>query len=143
MEPMKIRGAALEDTSSIAALLDQLGYPSKYESVEQRIRLHLNDPSTILLIAEIGGSVVGFSSFHLIPLIHDDGYMGRITAFVVDKENRRQGIGKALIQKIETFGLQMGCKRFEVASNENREDAHRFYERFGYKPTSKRFIKKV
>lgn len=93
-------------------------------------------------MAEIDGDVVGFASFHAIPLMHADGCLGRITAMCVRSDHRRSGIGRGILDAIHRHAVEAGCRRIEVTSGDHRvDDAHRFYMSCGYKPCDQRFQK--
>jgi len=138
---MKIRLAEERDIEAIASLLGQLGYPSRGSDVLSRLRIYLADNRSISMVAEWGDRVIGLISFHRIPLLHESGDLGRITALVVDESHRRKGIARSLIQAIEEYGRNNGCARFEVTTNEKRKDAHSLYQAMGYEPVLKRFLK--
>lgn len=138
---MEIRKPTLEDLEEVSPLLTQLGYPSQDSSLSSRMRAHAEDPASVLFIAEVEEGVAGLIAFHLIPLIHADGYLGRITALVVGEAFRRKGIARKLMETVEDWGRQRGCTRFEVTTNEKRLDAHAFYQTSGYRISSKRFYK--
>ena len=138
---MKIRFVEEKDSEAIAILLCQLGYPNRGSDVLPRLRVYLADKRSTSMVAEIDNQIIGFISFHIIPLIHENGELGRITALVVDESHRRKGIARALIQAVEGFGRSNGCARFEVTANEKRTDAHLLYQAMGYEPVLKRFIK--
>lgn len=94
-----------------------------------------------MLVAIEDKKVVGFISLHLIPLIHENGYLSCVTALVVDESCRKQGVGQALLKKAESYALKNGAVRTEITSGEKRTETHDFYQKNGYQEISKRFIK--
>lgn len=136
-----VRRAAVNDAADVAALLAELGYPNPQQDIESRIREHHASRQAAVFVAESGGKIVGLASFQQVPLFHAPGYLGRITSFIVSDSHRRRGIGRALVLAIEEFAWKNGCERIEVTSGDGRTDAHAFYERLGFAPVSRRFIK--
>lgn len=137
---IKIRRVRPSDAPSIRKLLQVLGYQSNLSATKKQIQAYSNK-SSLAILPELNGEEAGFISFHLVPLFHMDGFLGRITALVVDKNFRRKGIALKLVRYIEVFGKKRGCRRFEVTTNEKRSDAHRFYAEMGYRKASRRYVK--
>ena len=138
-----IRSAVEADAGAISDLLGQLGYPSSRDQVIGRLSAH-SDDSSVVLVAVSGEAVIGFVSFHRIPLIHEAGSLGRITAMCIASGYRRSGAGRALLAELENRARASGCDRIEVTSGERRaEDAHRFYQSCGYVSDSRRFQKRL
>lgn len=141
MGEVEIRSAQQADAEALARLMAELGYPLDVETARERLRLLLSSPADAILSATLGGEPVGIIGTHVIPLLHRDGILGRITAFVVASEHRGRGIGAQLLRAAEAHLWAQGCERIEVTSGHRRLDAHRFYEREGYQTESKRFLK--
>lgn len=136
-----IRSAQPGDAASITQLLASLGYQLAAADVTSRLGVYAH-PDSRVFVAEISGDLVGFLSFHSIPLFHARGCLGRITAMSVDPRFHRQGVGKALITAAEAFARTCDCRRLEVTSGDHRAgDAHVFYEAMGYHVDCRRFIK--
>jgi GNAT superfamily N-acetyltransferase len=55
-----------------------------------------------------------------------------IGALVVDRKHRRLGIGRALMNRPETWARERGCSMVRLTSSATRTAAHRFYEDIGY-----------
>ncbi len=83
---LHVRHATLDDTPVIAALLAELGYPTSAEHAARRLA-RLSDSEDVVLLAESADGPVGFASVHLIPLVHLDARLARITAFVVSERS--------------------------------------------------------
>ena len=66
---------------------------------------------------------------------------GRILALVTLRTMRRHGIGRALITTAEKDFAQRGILRIALNTRLAREDAHKFYESFGYERNGFRFTK--
>jgi GNAT superfamily N-acetyltransferase len=136
-----IRPAGTGDAEAVASLLAQLGYPQTVELVGERLDELSALDSARVLVATNGDDVVGVGALHVLPVLHEQPKLGRVTALVVARRCRGRGVGQALMDALETMAREAGCGRIEVTSNLRREGAHAFYERLGYEETSKRFVK--
>ena len=95
----------------------------------------------VVLVAELGGAVIGCLSTSVMRVLHRPAPVGRISMMVVDEALRSRGIGTALVRAAEHTLAAQGCYMVEVTSNVRRIEAHRFYERLGYEKTSVRLAK--
>ena len=136
-----IRQALLGDAAGFPNLMTELGYPATERFDKERLAQLASDAGDVVFIADCAGVIVGFLSFHVIPLFHVEGNLGRITALVVSSRFRRCGIGKELVTAAEEFAWAHGCVRVEITSGAHRADAHAFYEAVGYRQETRRFLK--
>ena len=135
------REACPEDAESIARLIDVLGYELNSIHVAHRLEAYREDFSRVFVALNDAG-LVGFLSFHAIPLFHEAAMLGRITAMAIDPNHQREGIGSSLVKAAEDFAISVGCSRMEVTSGDRREqDAHLFYAAKGYSSDCRRFLK--
>jgi len=130
---MLIRPAQLSDASAIADLSTQLGYPSRPEETEARLRDVLDQSDGSILIAEEGGAVIGWLQVVGTHYIDSDPF-ALITGLVVDESRRSRGIGAALVEAAVEWAAEAehGYSTIRVRSNVVRERAHAFYERLGF-----------
>jgi len=128
---MTIRSAHLDDVSAIANLSTQLGYPSRPEETEIRLRDVLNQSDGSILVAEDQGAVVGWLQVVGTHYIDSDPF-ALITGLVVDETRRSKGIGAALVEAAVEWAAERGYRTIRVRSNVVRERAHAFYERLGF-----------
>jgi GNAT superfamily N-acetyltransferase len=111
--------------------------------IGDRLEAYSNGNSRVFIAAN-DTDVIGFLSFHAIPLFHEAAMLGRITAMAIDPDHQREGIGSSLVSAAENFGISIGCSRMEVTSGDRREhDAHRFYLAQGYRSDCRRFLKQL
>ena len=137
-----IRRARFIDVDVLAELVTQLGYPTDANEMIVRLRTLLTESDNHLgAVAELGGKVVGVIAAALSYHIEHAGAYGRITALSVDGRQRRQGIGAALLAYAESWLFRRGATVCIVNSHLRRLDAHRFYEREGYRNTGYRLEK--
>jgi predicted N-acetyltransferase YhbS len=137
-----IRRAALEDCAALAGLIGQLGYEVTAAAVAERLAA-MEAEGRAVLVAELGGEVVGCLSTSMMRVLHRPAPVGRISMMVVDAAVRGRGIGAELVRAAERELVAAGCRLVEVTSNLARADAHRFYERLGYERTSLRLARDV
>jgi len=97
----------------------------------------------VVLVAELGGAVIGCLSTSVMRVLHRPAPVGRISMMVVDAALRSRGIGAQLVRAAEAALAGQGCYMVEVTSHARRTDAHRFYERLGYARTSVRLAKEL
>jgi GNAT superfamily N-acetyltransferase len=97
-------------------------------------------PGSDLLVAELDGEVVGVCQ--LIVFRHFQrrgGLCAEIESVHVHPSHRSQGIGGALVEATIERARAAGCYRVQLTSNNQRVDAHRFYERLGFTPSHQGF----
>jgi GNAT superfamily N-acetyltransferase len=64
-----------------------------------------------------------------------------LSALIVAGDHRGQGVGRSLVDTVETWALGRGAGRIVVAAGLARPGAHAFYERLGYEHTARRYSK--
>ena len=138
-KPLRIREATPRDSEALAELISALGYEAEPADVRRRLAA-LRKAGEAPLVAEKEG-LVGCLTWHVTPVLHRPGPVGRITLLVVAEKERGNGIGTALVEAVEARLTGLGCVLIEVTSNVKRLRAHSFYERLGFERTSYRFGK--
>jgi GNAT superfamily N-acetyltransferase len=136
------RLAGREDVAAIVRLLadDELGsqreccedpLPESYYTAFEQIN---RDANHELIVAEINREVIGTLHLMFLPSL---GYQGGLRAEIesvrVDKRYRGRGIGSELMQWTMERARGRGAHLIQLTSHKSRQDAHRFYERLGFK----------
>jgi GNAT superfamily N-acetyltransferase len=138
-----IRDATAADAAQVAALLGELGYPTKEAQARARIEtLTVRDDFRVRVFAD-GDAILGVGSLQVHPGLEHDEPIGFITALVVSKQARRRGVGRALVDDLLDFARRRGCARVNVGSGLRRTDAHAFYEGIGFTRSGIRFRKNL
>ncbi len=143
MLPCIIRAVELTDAPEIATLVTQLGYPTSAAEMEGRLKVLLSQANYTIYVATIEDSVVGMVGAYLGYALEYDGPYGRLTGLVVDEKWRGRGLGKLLMEKIESWVMQRGASWLILTSGVHRTNAHRFYRNLGYQETGLRFAKRL
>jgi len=136
-----IREARPEDAEALSSLIDELGFHAAPSDVAARLELLARQACPALVADE--GQVIGCLTWNMMPVLHRDTPVGRISMLVVTSARRCGGVGAALVAEAEARMSALGCTLVEVTSNDRLEGAHRFYERLGYRRTSLRFGKTI
>jgi GNAT superfamily N-acetyltransferase len=136
-----VRGATLSDVEKIAALVSQLGYQTTADDMRLRLERLLPHPEHIMFVAETSGDVVGLVAAHIGQGLENNDPHARVTGLVVDGHWRGGGVGKMLMEHIESWCRNRGVRNVILTSGNHRVDAHKFYQRIGYTATGQRFIK--
>jgi ribosomal protein S18 acetylase RimI-like enzyme len=124
------------DAEGLARLATQLGYPTTAEQAARRAAEVLGRPWHRVLVAVVGGDVVGW--IHVAPSVTlESDPAAEIAGLVVDEAFRGLGIGARLIDEAERWAGDQGFARMRVRSNVKRNRAKRFYERAGYEVTKR------
>jgi ribosomal protein S18 acetylase RimI-like enzyme len=134
----RIREAVATDTAAIERLLRAWRSQAAASGIRNRLGqlLIAGEPP---LVAELD-EVVGCVGWHVMPTLQH-GKLGRITLILVAERQRRQGIGRALIEAAETRLRKAGCKTIEAISDIAIVNAHGFFRRLGYVQASYRFTR--
>jgi GNAT superfamily N-acetyltransferase len=138
---LTIRDAGPGDARALATLVGQLGYPTTAKDVTRRVDRLRTSAADRLVVAELGGEVVGLASLHTSLSIEYDEPAAKLSAIIVDERHRRRGIGEALVAAMEMEARRRGCCLIFLTTAERRNDAHAFYRRIGFEETGRRFAK--
>ena len=141
MSQVKIRNACLDDSSAIARLMPQLGYPTTPDEMRERLEAILSNLDYITFIAEVRKEVVGMVGAGIGRYYESNGVYGRLLALVVDERWRGRGIGASLVARAERWLKARQATSIVVNSGRHRSEAHRFYSLLGYEETGVRFVK--
>lgn len=91
------------------------------------------DPRATLYVARLDGRVVG--TFQLVffrALLRHGTLLAHAEAVQVDPDVRGKGVGRAMMDFAIAEARRRGAGSLQLASNKQRLDAHRFYERAGF-----------
>jgi ribosomal-protein-alanine N-acetyltransferase len=89
-------------------------------------------PQSICLVAERNGIAVGFGAAWIV------GECLQILQVTVQKEVRRQGVGKGILAALEAEGKKKGCGRSELEYRDDNASALILYGKAGYLTVGKR-----
>jgi GNAT superfamily N-acetyltransferase len=126
-----IRNAQVTDINEISRLCSQLGYKVNPEEIAFRLERLIQNEENAIFVFESQGSLSGWVHVfgkHLIELEYAE-----IGGLVVDNNFRRQGIGEELMRKSEEWAKENGYNSIRLRSGGQRKEAHKFYEKIGYK----------
>lgn len=138
---MKFRIATEDDLSSIVRMLaaDFLGQQrERYEdplpdSYIKAFREIDADPKNELIVAERDGDVGGTLQLTYTPSISFQGSKRcTVESVRVDEKYRGQGIGREMMLWAIERAKEKGCVSMQLTTNNDRIDAHRFYECLGF-----------
>ena len=127
----RIRSAIEDDSTQLAGLAGQLGYPSSPQQVAARLAVILARPDHAVFVAEVDGQIAGWVHAYACRTVESELY-AEIGGLVVDSHRRGQGVGKALMARAETWAGGLGIREVRLRSNILREEAHQFYQAIGY-----------
>ncbi len=131
---MEIGPISEDDLPALAALYQQLkSNDPSVEKMRQALQIIQSNPNQLILGAKIDGQLVGsvlgvacqmlFGQCKSFMLVED---------VVVDVEQRRAGVGTALMLEIERFAATRNCSYIILLTEADRVGAQRFYLSLGY-----------
>ncbi|OBZ10565.1 hypothetical protein A8L34_18425 [Bacillus sp. FJAT-27264] len=146
-----IRKAHKSDAPELHRLMVQLiSKPLQLEEVEKRLDFIATSPIEELYVctgeksgdlAEGHERLLGALGFRVRENIEDYTRYGEISVLVTDKESRRLGVGRQLVEYAEELAAARDCIGTWLVSGTEREEAHTFYKKLGYEITGYRFVK--
>ena len=130
-----MRIASVADAGVVAGLLDQ--FNREYNTptpgpamLGARLERLLSSGSVVALLA--GEPAVGLALLTLRPNVWYEGAVASLDELYVVPDERRHGIGTALLNAAEEECRQRGSELLEINVDGEDTDARRFYERHGY-----------
>jgi len=110
-------------------LLPQLSRSASAVSAAH-LREIVGSDATTLLIARVGGAIVGSLTLAVFPL--PTGRRAWIEDVVVDADARGHGVGEALTRAAVEQAAALGARTVDLTSRPSRTAAHRLYEKVGF-----------
>jgi len=93
-----------------------------------------SDPNHELVVAELNGEVIGTLHLMFLPSISfQGGLRAQIESVRVDTKYRNQGVGMEMMKWAVERAKLRGAHVIQLTTHLSRKDAHRFYERLGFK----------
>ena len=154
-----IRPARPTDTDDIVRLTNQLGYDIALPETADRIRRIVSRDDQQFLVAVAEDRPIAWVHAAILELVESEAFV-IIAGLVVDRDYRRQGVARLLMEHVEDWASRRGCFIIRLNSSSTRTGAHQFYEQLGYEniktqysfakalngarePTLKRFVPRV
>lgn len=101
-------------------------YYDAFDAIDQ-------DPNNELVVAVVGGKVVGVLQLTFIPyLTYRGGWRALIEGVRVDSTQRSSGTGRKLFEWAIERARERGCHMVQLTSDKERPDAIRFYRGLGF-----------
>lgn len=131
--------AIADDVPAIVRLLadDPLGAGRETApddpSYEQAFAQIDADPQQVLVVAWVGGEVVGCLQLTFIPgLSHAGATRAQVEGVRVAPSHRSRGLGEQMLRWCAEYSRGRGARMLQLTTNASRTRAHGFYERLGY-----------
>ena len=90
------------------------------------IRDTYNQPQAFIVTAEVDGKIAGYC---IVYFVLDEGEIARIA---VSHSFRRKGVGRKLLEHVETICAEKGIVRLMLDVRESNESARSFYKNFAF-----------
>jgi len=135
---INVRKAVKEDLPAVLELYKQPdmddGHVLAIEEAERIFERMQNYPDYAIYVAELDGQIVGtFALAILDNLAHMGVKSALVEDVVVSPEFQRHGIGRQMMRSAMALCKEKGCYKLALSSNVKRENAHRFYEKLGFR----------
>ncbi len=128
----QVRHATEADAATIDRLLTQLRGPG-LSFTRNALEQMIDSPHVELWIARNGPTrerAIGMCSLVVVHI--PTGKKAWIEDVVVDERHRRNGTGRALVNKALERSKALGCRKIELTSRPGREAANRLYRSMGF-----------
>jgi GNAT superfamily N-acetyltransferase len=127
-----IQPMSSSDVAAVATLNAELGYSGSVDGMRSRFAAITGRPAEGLFVAVRDGAVIGWIHVQAQHSLVSDPF-AEVTGLVVAKDARRNGLGRALVERAKGWAVEQGYSRLRVRSNVIRDEAHKFYPAMGFR----------
>ncbi len=115
--------------------LNELAYSDVHEVPEDGFRAHLDDDDVTDYLVVHDGETIGFVTLRegRHPSRKYSTYL-RIVNIAIDEDDRRQGHGTAVVERVRELARERGCDHLKVSCEWRNEGARRFYRNMDFEP---------
>lgn len=138
----EIRRARKKDLPKLSCLLMELFSIEKdfiFDSLKQTrgiMMLLKRHSNSVVFISEEDGVVNGMATGQLVVSTAAGAYSVLVEDVVVSREFRNMGIGKSLLDELESWGISKGALRMQLVADKNNTLAAGFYINSGWRESS-------
>ncbi len=130
---VEVRSAQLADAAELARLLSSLGAATTARDMGERLASVRSQATAACFVATGYGGLNGVVAVSWVPTLQDPRPVAHVTAFIVDPEERRRGIGRLLLKAASQAARIGGCDIVRMAVAD-QGIAEAFCRRTGFLP---------
>ena len=123
----KIRAYRPADEQAVISLWERCGLVMPWNDPRRDIETKLSSQAELFLVSEIGTRVAGT------VMAGFDGHRGWVYYLGVDPDRRGHGIGRQLMQAVESRLQKLGCPKINLQIRDSNHQVVSFYERLGFR----------
>lgn len=148
---MNVRDATEADVDAIVSMSSKFYATTNYrsyvnmdeETVANLVRMLIG--TSIMLVAEDGGEIVGMAGMVIAPFLFNAGIKGaHEVVWWVSPDTRGSGAGKGLLAAVEQRAKDRGCRIIQMMTlSTSPPQAGAMYERIGYAHSETCYTKEV
>jgi N-acetylglutamate synthase-like GNAT family acetyltransferase len=139
-KPLSLRAATASDAAAIASLIEETRTTADAAAFGRRLTA-LRKTRGAAMVAQ-REAVIGCIAWTMIETLQH-GPVGRITLLVVTDDERRQGLGRRLVEAAQDALGRAGAERIEVMSDITMRNNHSFFRKLGFDQASYRFTRPI
>lgn len=134
-----IRPFAATDSEAIVNLIVEYRAEDHGRSVDRSViaatlRGFASSAQDRIFVAEIAGDVVGYIAIHWVPFPMIQGWEAYISDLIVSQSVRGAGIGRRLLESVESEARGRGCSRLMLNNSKTTQSFVRgFYPKHGFR----------
>jgi predicted N-acetyltransferase YhbS len=138
--PVDVRPARIDDAPALAALSEQLGYPTPVAGCVERLRTLLAaDRHEVLVACSSCGEVLGWVHVFVALRVQSEPF-AELGGLVVAASEHGRGIGRRLVEHAGVWAAHHAAVKLRVRSRTSRQAAHGFYARLGFIRTKEQLV---
>ncbi len=126
MKQLEIRPFCLEDSDAVVAIWEACGLTVPWNDPHKDIARKLQVNPELFLVAEQDGRIAGT------VMGGYEGHRGWINYLAVAPNSQRRGVGRALMQAVETQLAALGCPKINLQVRSGNTAVIQFYGHLGY-----------
>ena len=126
-----VRAAVGEDIEGIIRVF-KTTYLKDESWARSALRRLLATSNYVMLVAELGGIVVGYADYYVLPSIWEKWNEATVNYLFVHKDYQGKGIGSKLLEEVVKRADKAGIAEIHVATEKGNEQAIRLYKKHGF-----------
>ena len=123
--------------ADIEAILDLQTQIYRVDSLasnsRETLEKQLENPACSVLVARLDDKIIGTATIYFIDVAAHGQPYAFLEGLVIHEDHRGNGHGTAFFKECAQIAKSKNCYKMLFTSGLDREDAHKFYEKLGFK----------